>query len=384
MKGRHLLIGLGAGAGLMYLLDPDRGRRRRAQIRDEATHLMNAADKAIGKVSRDLNNRFTGLEAEVKSLFTSEPASDEVVVARVRTALGRLVSHPHAITVECEEGKVTLSGAVLEHELDRLLGGVLAVNGVTEVEERLEAHEIAGGISDLQGGRERLGHRFELLQENWSPAPRLLAGVAGGAMALYGARRRDAIGHTLELIGLGLFARGLTNLEIKDLIGVSGGHGIGIHKAVNINAPVEKVYEVWNRHEDFPHFMSRVLDVKNLGDGRYHWKVAGPAGIPVEWEASITKQVPNQMLAWESVAGSTIEQKGVVRFLPNGNGGTRVEVKMSYLPPAGAAGHAVAKLFGVDPKSEMTADLLRMKSFIETGHQPHDAAERKAQKAHAH
>jgi uncharacterized membrane protein len=125
-------------------------------------------------------------------------------------------------------------------------------------------------------------------------------------------------------------------------------------------------------------------DVKNLGVGRYHWKVAGPAGIPVEWEASITKQAPNQMLAWESVAGSTIEQKGVVRVLPNGNGGTRVEVKMSYLPPAGAAGHAVAKLFGVDPKSEMTADLLRMKSFIETGHQPHDAAERKAQKAHAH
>lgn len=383
MKGNQLLIGLGVGAGMMYLLDPNRGRRRRAQIRNEAIHLMSVADKAVGKASRDLNNRFTGLEAEVKSLFTTEQADDEVVLARVRTALGRLVSHPHAISVECKEGKVTLSGAVLAHEVDRLLCGVLAVKGVTEIEERLEAHEKADGISDLQGGRERLGHRFELMQASWAPAPRVLASVAGGAMALYGARRHDMFGHALELLGLGLFARGLTNLEVKDLIGVSGGHGISIHKTININAPVEKVYEVWNRHENFPHFMSRVLEVKNLGDGRYHWKVAGPAGIPVEWEAAITKQIPNQLLAWESVAGSTVEQKGVVRFLPNGNGGSRAEVKMSYLPPAGVAGHVVAKLFGADPKSEMAADLLRMKSFIETGHQPHDAAERKARKAHA-
>jgi uncharacterized membrane protein len=119
------------------------------------------------------------------------------------------------------------------------------------------------------------------------------------------------------------------------------------------------------------------------GKGDFDWKVAGPAGVPVEWEAAITKQVPNEMLAWESVVGSMIEQRGIVRFQPNGDGGTRVEVRMSYHPPAGAAGHALAKLFGADPKSEMTADLLRMKSFIETGRQPHDAAESRAQKAHA-
>ncbi len=383
MKGNKLLLGLGVGAGLMYLLDPDRGRRRRAQIRDEAAHLMNIAETAFGKASRDLNNRLSGLEAEVKSLFTNEPATDEVVTARVRAALGRLVSHPHAVRVECKEGKVTLGGAILAHEVDRLLSGVLGIKGVIEVEERLEVHEKASGISDLQGGRQRLGHRFELLQENWAPAPRVLAGIAGGAMALYGARRHGMIGRLLEMVGLGLFTRGLTNLEVKDLVGLKGGHGISINKAINIHAPVEKVYQIWSQHENFPHFMSRVLEVKNLGDGRYHWKVAGPAGIPVEWEAAITKQISNQMLAWESVAGSLIEQKGVVRFQPNADGGTRVDVKMSYLPPAGAAGHIVARLFGADPKSELTADLLRMKTFIETGHQPHDAAEMKTRRANA-
>jgi hypothetical protein len=47
---------------------------------------------------------------------------------------------------------------------------------------------------------------------------------------------------------------------------------------------------------------------------------------------------------------------------------------MSYQPPAGLLGHLVAALFGADPKSKMDADLLRMKTLVETGHVPHDAA----------
>lgn len=377
MNRNQLLIGLGLGAGLMYIFDPERGRRRRAQARDSVAHLVNVTEDAIGKTSRDLNNRLSGIGAQVSSLFQCEEVSDEILTARVRSKLGRVVSHPHAIRVECREGKATLSGQVLAHEVELLRQAILSVNGVTEFEDRLEAHEEPDHIPDLQGGRARRGHSFELMQTNWSPAPRLLAGAAGGALALYGSRRHDRIGSALEVIGLGLFARGLTNLEMRDLLGMNGGRGFSIQKAININAPVARVYEVWNRHENFPQFMSRALEVKDLGQDRYHWKVAGPAGFPVEWEAAITERIPNELIAWESVAGSTIEQKGVVRFQPNGDGGTRVEVRLTYHPPAGAAGHVIAKLFGADPKSEMTADLMRMKSFIETGHQPHDAAGRR-------
>jgi hypothetical protein len=63
---------------------------------------------------------------------------------------------------------------------------------------------------------------------------------------------------------------------------------------------------------------------------------------------------------------------------------TVVDVRLSYYPPAGAVGHAIASLFGADPKSEMDDDLMRMKSFIETGHQPHDAADRKMRGGAAH
>jgi uncharacterized membrane protein len=121
--------------------------------------------------------------------------------------------------------------------------------------------------------------------------------------------------------------------------------------------------------------MSHVREVTALGSGRYRWTVVGPAGIPVSWDGVVTRQVPNELLEFTSEPGSVVEQRGVVRFEPK-DGGTRVDVKMSYRPPGGAVGHVVAKLFGADARSVIIADLMRMKSFIETGHVPHDAAER--------
>jgi uncharacterized membrane protein len=101
--------------------------------------------------------------------------------------------------------------------------------------------------------------------------------------------------------------------------------------------------------------------------------VAGPAGVPVQWDSRIVELEPNALLRWRSSAGSAVKHEGCVRFEPS-RGGTRVTVQLHYVPPGGAFGHAVASLFGADPKSEMDADLLRMKSTIETGRPPHAAA----------
>jgi uncharacterized membrane protein len=380
---RNLLFlgGIGIGAGLMYVFDPNRGRRRRAMTRDAVNHAVNVADDAIGKTSRDLSNRAQGLVAKLNSAFKCDEADDEVIAARVRSKLGRAVSHPHAIHVSVNQERVTLSGQILASEVDRLLKRVWSVRGVRGVENRLEAHEQAGNISSLQGGTPHSGRTFELMQSNWSPATRFLMGVGGGALALYGARRKNIIN---AAVGLGLVTRSLTNMEMKDLIGLNGNHGISAQKTIIINAPVSKVFELWSRHENFPHFMSHVREVKDLGNGRYHWTVAGPAGIPVEWEAVITKMEPNRLITWQSAPGSMVEQQGMVRFEPEGEDKTVVDVRLSYYPPAGAIGHAIASLFGADPKSEMNDDLMRMKSFIETGRQPHDAAERQLRRATAH
>jgi uncharacterized membrane protein len=377
MNKASLILGsFGLGAGLMYLFDPDRGKRRRSRIRDEVVHLRHEAEHAAGKVSRDLSNRVMGSFAEVGTIFECQEVDDSVLTERVRSRLGRAVSHPHAIHVEAEQGCVTLQGDILAREAESLMQQLYRVRGVKKIENRLHGHEHPDHIPSLQGGAAPMPRVRSSKWPTKAPATRFLMGVGGGAMTMYGARRKDPWS---LFIGLGLLTRGVTNLKIKDLLGLKDRHGIKVQKTITIHAPVRKVYETWVKHENFPHFMSRVMEVKHLGNLRYHWKVAGPAGTTMEWEAVLTRLIPNKLIAWQSVPNSGIEQRGTVRFRSTENNDTVVDVRLSYYPPAGAVGHTIASLFGVDPKSEMDADLLRMKSYLESGIQPHDAAERHSQ-----
>ena len=72
-----ILGGIGAGAALMFLLDPDRGRRRRALIRDKAVGLSNDLRKTMDKKSADLKNRAEGLVHETKSLISGAKSEQE-------------------------------------------------------------------------------------------------------------------------------------------------------------------------------------------------------------------------------------------------------------------------------------------------------------------
>jgi uncharacterized membrane protein len=374
--GLGLLGGIGLGAALMYFLDPDRGRRRRGLVRDQVVSAVSKADDAVGATARDLGNRARGLASEARSRFKQDEASDEVLVARVRAELGRAVSHPSAIEVTAEQGRVTLSGPILAREVDDVLSTVRSVRGVADVENQLEVHERPDNIPALQGGSERRGGEFELMQENWSPAARLLVGTAGAALALYGSRRQDAIGAALGLAGLTLFARSATNTELRRLTGVGDGRrAVDIQKTINLNVPVEQVFTFFTDYENWPRFMSHVREVRYLGGGRTHWVVDGPAGTTIEWDAEITQLLENELLSWKSVEGAAVEHAGTLRFEPTADGGTRVDIKMSYNPPAGAAGHAIAVLFRADPKKQMDDDLARLKTTIETGIPPRDAAQ---------
>jgi len=93
----------------------------------------------------------------------------------------------------------------------------------------------------------------------------------------------------------------------------------------------------------------------------------------VEWDSELLNVVENREMTWRSVEGSQVDNTGRVRFEPDGNG-SRIIVQLRYMPPGGVVGHAVAKAFGVDPKSHMDDDLARMKSTIERGKPPQDSA----------
>jgi uncharacterized membrane protein len=379
MKTRSLLAGAGVGAGLTYFLDPGHGARRRARVRDTVTHSARVTRRAIGTVGRDMLHRTYGTAASLRSPFRHDRVDDPVVVERVRSRLGRLVSHPHAVEVTSIDGVVALRGPVLEREADPLIHAVLRIDGVCDVIDELERHERPGNIPSLQGGRPPAASRLDAFQPHWAPTTRVMLGTAGAAMMVAGLGKRNGAGTIAALLGAGLAARAATNLPVKRLFGISDRRrAVDLQKTIVINAPVGEVYAFWSLYENFPRFMSRVYEVRS-SDRRpmqSHWKVAGPAGTTMEFDAEVARAVPNQMIAWRTLPGSPVAHAGVVRFDPEPKGRTRVHIRMTYNPPAGWLGHEVAAAFGVDPKHSMDEDLARMKTLIETGRAPHDAAQR--------
>ena len=226
-KGLTFGAGLGLGTGLMYLLDPDRGKRRRALLRDKCVWSARKTGEAAQVTARDLRNRAQGIASSIQSSFKSEMVDDTKLTDRVRSKLGRVVSHPHAIEVTAHDGVITLSGPILTDEVPYLLACVNRVSGVNEVINNLEPHATADNHPALQGGREREGSRFEFMQENWSPAARFIAGAVGASLAAYGGTRRGALGAGLGTAGLLLLARGVTNTGFSQLwqLGSSEGNG---------------------------------------------------------------------------------------------------------------------------------------------------------------
>lgn len=148
------LAALGAGAALMYLLDPDRGASRRALLRGRIASSLRTADERLGASRRDLANRARGMLAETRARLTPEDVDDQVIVGRVRAELGHHVSHPGSLEVTSERSVVTLGGPVLADEVDKVLEVTRKVRGVREVVSRLEVHESAGSVPGLQGGSE--------------------------------------------------------------------------------------------------------------------------------------------------------------------------------------------------------------------------------------
>ncbi len=365
------LAGIGTGAAAMYFLDPDRGARRRSIFADKVASTARKLPRAFRVTTQDLANRTYGVFAETQSWFRDDDASDEVVEARIRSKMGRVVSHPHAINVTCEDGNVSLSGPILADEAHRLIKCVRSVAGVRSVNNNLDEHRSAEGVPALQGGTRR-EPRSEFLQENWSPTARLLAGTAGTAALTYGLLKRDAVSISIATLGAAVLARSATNIEFQRLFGYGGGRrAVDIQKTINVGAPIDVVFALWANFENFPKFMANVVDIDLIGPGESHWKVKGPAGSVVEWDAEITVAEADRTIAWKSRPGSIIDNAGIVKFSEVSDE-TEVNIKLSYNPPAGAIGHGVATIFGSDPKTQMDEDLMRMKSFLETGQLPHD------------
>ena len=167
-------------------------------------------------------------------------------------------------------------------------------------------------------------------------------------------------------VGAGLYAlqRYGGSERLREKIGADDSGNITLSKSLFIQAPIEHVYDTWSNYENFPQFMSNVKSVQPLGGDRSHWTVRGPAGIGLQFDSMARMERPSEM-TWESEPGSKVSNSGRVTLVPEGYG-TRVNVQLSYRPPAGAMGQAVSSLLGANPKQQFEDDLERMRQFIES------------------
>jgi len=132
-----------------------------------------------------------------------------------------------------------------------------------------------------------------------------------------------------------------------------------IEKSIGVNVPLRTAYNQWTQFEDFPRFMEAVEKVTQLDDTHLHW-VANIGGKTIEWDATITEQVPDKRIVWHSDRGAV--QSGMVLFESLGSNSTRITLRIDY-EPEGMVEEAGDKLGFVSRRVE--GDLERFKNFIE-------------------
>jgi uncharacterized membrane protein len=185
------------------------------------------------------------------------------------------------------------------------------------------------------------------------------------AAASHDARRDRISAATASVLGIGA-----TDLltAVGSLTGEGGALAAKpVTRSITIGRSPAEVYAFWRRLEQLPMFMRHLESVQELDDRRSHWVATGPMGARVEWDAQITADEADRSISWRALPGS-VRHEGTVRFEPApGDRGTEVHVNMTYQPPAGALGVAIAKLSGREPEQQVAEDLRRLKQILETG-----------------
>jgi uncharacterized membrane protein len=148
--------------------------------------------------------------------------------------------------------------------------------------------------------------------------------------------------------------------------GAFGDYEVAGH-AVTIDRARRELYEFWRDFQNLATFMENIEHVQPTGEDRAVWTIKAPAGQTVDVETRIVKDIPDELIAWRSVAGSDIDTEGRVTFRDAGARGTIVEAIIAYKPPAGALGMWIAKLFQREPTTQGRQELKRFKMLMETG-----------------
>lgn len=140
-----------------------------------------------------------------------------------------------------------------------------------------------------------------------------------------------------------------------------------VHESIEVQAPLQDVFTYWSNLENFPQIMSNVEEVRVLDQETSHWKVKGPLGTDVEFDAKTTEMSPERGIGWNSTNDNEVETSGQVRLEEVAEGRTRIDVTMNYTdPPGGKVGELAANALS-NPEREMREDLENFARKVERG-----------------
>lgn len=250
-----------------------------------------------------------------------------------------------------------LAGASLA--APRQLARVIGVRPTPEV----RATMIGVGLQEFFAGTGILRGR---------PQPWLWSRVVGDAMhlGLLGRALRSRgtdRGRTASAMGA------LAGVAVVDLVAATGARDgqrakVRTRTVTTVNRGTDQVYRAWKDLEGLPRFMQHLVSVESRGGRRSHWVAGGPGGTRIEWDAEVVDDVPGCRLAWRSLAGADVDNRGAVSFAPAPDDqGTEVTVELVHVVPGGRLGRAVARMFGEHPAQQASDDLRRFKQIMETG-----------------
>lgn len=209
---------------------------------------------------------------------------------------------------------------------------------------------------------------------NVSRPERLVSIILGAGMVAYGVSRRSWTGVGLALAGLGLIIRGKSGhchvysaLDVNTAFESGEANGVHVEEAITIDRSAEELYGFWRNFENHALITDHLESVRVTGATTTHWVAKGPADSAIEWEAETINDVPNELIAWQTLPGSEIEHAGSVRFRTSADKiGTEVIVTMQYYPPAGPVGAGLASLIHWNPAEQTVEMLKRFKLLMET------------------
>ncbi|HVM12506.1 MAG TPA: BON domain-containing protein, partial [Actinomycetota bacterium] len=132
----------GAGALVVYLLDPQRGKARRHQLRDRSTAVARQAGRRVARAGRYAGATAVGLSRRLRHSRSGQPyaaPNDQTLAAKVESEVFRRVQVPKgSININVEEGVVVLRGEVGDaKQIAALEKAVNAVDGVRGVDNLL-------------------------------------------------------------------------------------------------------------------------------------------------------------------------------------------------------------------------------------------------------